>query len=91
MLEQIAINLLTMVLGVTVGTYLGAKIVKHELTREISHYIMNELPHVLESEQFKGKAREMARSAIRELWKIIMEELGVKDEQERRDNEPIKA
>ena len=77
MLEQVAINLLTMVLGVTVGTYLGAKIMKHELTREISRYIMNELPHVLADEKFKAKAREMARSAIRELWNIIMEELGV--------------
>jgi ketopantoate reductase len=75
MLEQIAINLLTMVLGVTLGTYLGAKIMKHELTKEISHYIMNELPHVLESEQFKVKARRMAHSAIRELWNIILEEL----------------
>jgi len=75
MLEQVAINLATMVLGVTVGTYLGAKIMKHELTRELSRYIMNELPHVLASEQFRSKAREMARSAIRELWNIIMEEL----------------
>jgi len=57
-LEQIAINLATMVLGVTVGTYLGAKIMKHELTRELSRYIKNELPHILESEQFRVKARE---------------------------------
>jgi len=91
MLEQIAVNLATMVLGVTVGTYLGAKIMKHELTRELSRYIMNELPHVLENEQFRSKARKMARSAIRELWNIIMEELGVKNEREKRDYEVVKA
>lgn len=75
MIEQIAINLATMVVGVTVGTYLGAKIMKHELTKEISHYILNELPHLLESENFKAKMRELTRSGLRELWKIIMEEL----------------
>ena len=52
---------------------------KHELTKEVSHYIMNELPHVLASEDFKHKMRELARSGIRELWNIIMEELGVAD------------
>jgi len=50
---------------------------KHELTKEVSHYIMNELPHVLASEDFKRKMRELAHSGIRELWNIIMEELGV--------------
>jgi len=66
-----------MIVGVCFGTYLGAKIMKHELTKEVSHYIMNELPHVLAGEDFKRKMRESARSGIRELWNIIMEELGV--------------
>jgi len=80
MIEQILINLATMIVGVCFGTYLGAKIMKHELTKEVSHYIMNELPHVLASEDFKRKMRELARSGMRELWNIIMEELGVKNE-----------
>lgn len=75
MIEQILINLASMVFGVTVGTYLGAKIMKHELTKEVSHYIMNELPHVLGSEKFKAKMRDLARAGLRELWNIIMEEL----------------
>ena len=79
MIEQILINLATMIVGVCFGTYLGAKIMKHELTKEVSHYIMNELPHVLASEDFKRKMRELARSGIRELWNIIMEELGVEN------------
>ena len=79
MIEQILINLATMIVGVFSGTYLGAKIMKHELTKEVSHYIMNELPHVLASEDFKRKMRELAHSGIRELWNIIMEELGVAD------------
>ena len=78
MIEQILINLATMIVGVCFGTYLGAKIMKHELTREISRYIMNELPHVLASEDFKRKMRGLARSGMRELWDILMEELGVK-------------
>jgi len=80
MIEQILINLATMIVGVCFGTYLGAKIMKHELTKEVSHYIMNELPHVLASEDFKRKMRQLARSGMRELWNIIMEELGVKNE-----------
>jgi len=77
MIEQVLINLATMIVGVCFGTYLGAKIMKHELTKEVSRYIMNELPHVLASEDFKRKMRELARSGLRELWNIIMEELGV--------------
>jgi len=80
MIEQILINLATMIVGVCFGTYLGAKIMKHELTKEVSRYILNELPHVLASEDFKRKMRELARSGMRELWNIIMEELGVKNE-----------
>ena len=57
MIEQILINLATMIVGVCFGTYLEAKIMKHELTREISRYTMNELPHVLASEDFKCKMR----------------------------------
>lgn len=77
MIEQVLINLASMVFGVTVGTYLGAKIMKHELRREVSRYILNDLPHVLESPQFKAKAREMAKAAVREFWNVVMEELGV--------------
>ena len=77
MIEQVLINLATMIVGVCFGTYLGAKIMKHELTKEVSRYIMNELPHVLASEDFNRKMRELARSGLRELWNIIMEELGV--------------
>ena len=80
MIEQILINLATMIVGVCFGTHLRAKIMKHELTKEVSHYIMNELPHVLASEDFKRKMRQLARSGMRELWNIIMEELGVKNE-----------
>lgn len=38
MIEQILINLATMIVGVCFGTYLGAKIMKHELTKEVSQY-----------------------------------------------------
>jgi len=72
---QILINFMTMLVGVSFGTYLGAKIMKHELRREITNYIMNEVPHLMASEEFKKQARELARTCIREIGTIIMEEL----------------
>jgi len=78
MIEQILINLVSMVFGVTVGTYLGAKIMKHELRKEVTRYILNDLPHVLADEKFKAKVRELTRTGIREFWNIIMEELEAK-------------
>jgi len=77
-IEQVLANLVTMVIGVSVGTYLGAKIMKRELKKEISSYILNEIPHLLESQEFKEKARNLARIFIRELGTIIKEELGLK-------------
>jgi len=40
MIEQILINLATMIVGVCFGTHLRAKIMKHELNKEVSRYIM---------------------------------------------------
>jgi hypothetical protein len=77
MIEEIVINLVSMVFGVTVGTYLGAKIMKHELRKEVTRYILNDLPHALADEKFKQKTRELTRTAIREFWNTIIEELGV--------------
>lgn len=77
-IEQFLINLVTMIVGVSIDTYLGAKIMKHELRREITRYIVNDLPHVFESEQFRSKMRGLVRSTIREFYVIIAEELGVK-------------
>ncbi|MDI6904452.1 MAG: hypothetical protein QMD13_03025 [Candidatus Bathyarchaeia archaeon] len=65
------------VFGVTFGTYLGAKIMKHEPKTEITKYIQNEIPHLLESPEAKAKARELARTFIHEVWNIMIEELGI--------------
>jgi hypothetical protein len=75
--EHVLVNLATMVVGVSLGTYLGAKIMKRELKKEISSYILNELPHVLESQEFRQKMREWFRGLLRELGTIIKEELGL--------------
>lgn len=77
MIEQILIPIFTTVVGVAFGTYIGAKIMKKELMKQISGYIMNEVPHLLESEEFKDKARELAHVFIREVIEIVCEELGL--------------
>lgn len=79
MIEQVLVNLATMIVGVSFGTYLGAKIMKRELKKEISSYILNELPHVVESEEFRQKMREWFRGLLQELGEIIKEELGLKE------------
>jgi hypothetical protein len=78
-IEQVLVNLATMIVGVSFGTYLGAKIMKRELKKEISSYILNELPHVVESEEFRQKMREWFRGLLQELGEIIKEELGLKE------------
>jgi len=77
--EQVLVNLATMVVGVSLGTYLGAKIMKRELKKEISSYILNELPHVVESQEFREKMRKWFRGLLREIGTIIKEELGLRD------------
>ncbi|MDI6847183.1 MAG: hypothetical protein QMD23_03520 [Candidatus Bathyarchaeia archaeon] len=50
---------------------------KHEPKTEITKYIQNEIPHLLESPEAKAKARELARTFIHEVWNIMIEELGI--------------
>ena len=77
MIEQALVNLGTMIVGVLLGTYIATKITKRELKKEITHYIINDLPHLLENERFREQARNLARVFIRELGTIIKEELGL--------------
>jgi hypothetical protein len=77
MIEQVLVNFATVVVGVCLGTYLGAKIMKRELKKEISSYILNELPHVVESEEFRLKMREWFKGLLQEIGTIIKEELGL--------------
>lgn len=78
MIEQVLVNFATLIASVSVGTYLGAKIMKRELKKEISSYILNEVPHLLESQEFKNETRSLARVFVRELITILSEELGLK-------------
>jgi len=50
---------------------------KRELKKEISSYILNELPHVVESQEFREKLRKWFRGLLREIGTIIKEELGI--------------
>jgi len=86
MIDQILVNLFTTLMGVTVGTYLGTKIMKHELSKEITKYLLNDLPHLLElyskDTECRRRVRAVIRSSLRELGEIIYEELkGTEDEQ----------
>jgi len=81
MIEQAVINLASTLLGVTFGTYLGSKIMKRELTKELSKYLLNEIPHLLQTEEFKERARDLARVFIRELGSVIYEELKAKTDE----------
>jgi len=73
---EIFVDITKLMVAVTAGTYIGSRIIKHELKKEISAYIRNELPHLLEDERFKAKTRSLARAFVRELIAIVSEELG---------------
>ena len=75
MIQQILSTLLGVAIGSPIGAYLGAKIVKRDLKNEISGYIMNDLPHLLKSEEFKEQARGLARVFFSELIDVVSEEL----------------
>lgn len=89
MIEQLLLAAVSLAVGVGIGSpigaYVGAKVIKRDLKKEVSGYIVNELPHLLESEEFKQKGRELARVFIRELITIGLEELGIKEKV--KDNE----
>ncbi|MBS7270664.1 MAG: hypothetical protein KIH10_17735 [Candidatus Freyarchaeota archaeon] len=78
MIDQILTNVIPMIVAVSLGTYIGSKIMKRELKKEISRYLANEIPHLLENEEFKKKGRELLRVFVKELITVISEELGLK-------------
>jgi len=75
--EHLLLTLVVTVFGVSIGSYLGAKVMKRELKREVSAYLTNELPHLLESEEFKVRVRGWIREMVREAVAIGKEELGI--------------
>jgi len=77
MLEGLLLTTAVTVFAVSIGSYIGTKMIKRELRKEISTYITNELPHLLESEEFKDKMRGWVRDLVREAVAAGREELGV--------------
>jgi len=80
---EVLIDVAKLMVAIFFGTYISSKIMKRELKKEISGYILNEIPHLLESQEFKDKARSLARAFVRELITIASEELGLKEKRGR--------
>ncbi|KPV64694.1 MAG: hypothetical protein AOA65_0910 [Candidatus Bathyarchaeota archaeon BA1] len=80
MIKQFLVDLAKLVLGVTIVTYVGARIMRYELQKQIPHYIKNEIPHLLKGPELKAKAQELARIFLHEVYNLIIEELGAKRE-----------
>lgn len=82
MIEGVLIGLLvglvSTVFGVVFWAKVGYKITTKQMKEEITAYIKNDLPHLLESEEFKEQARNLARVFVKELITIVSEELGLK-------------
>lgn len=74
MIETFLLDLLKLTIGVCIGSYLGVKITKRELKGEISSYLTNELPHLLETKEVKFRIRELAHVFFQELISVITEE-----------------
>jgi len=77
MLEELLLTSAATVFAVSIGSYIGTKMIKRELKKEISTYITNELPHLLESEEVKARARGWVRGLVREAIDVGREELGI--------------
>jgi len=74
MIEQLLIGLFQTAMGVTIGTYIGFKIGKKEIKRELTSFVTNELPHLLSSPKTELQIRKYAHIFFQELIETITEE-----------------
>lgn len=84
MITQFLLDLAKLVIGVCIGSYLGVRITKMELKKEITSYLTNELPHLMKNPNVELQIRKYAHVFFQELVKIIMED--EKDVRKNREN-----
>jgi len=52
---EVLIDVAKLMVAIFFGTYISSKIMKRELKKEISGYILNELPHLFENQGLRSK------------------------------------
>jgi len=79
MIENVLIGLLvgcaSAVFGIIFWGYFGYKITARNLRREILMFLENDLPHMVEDEEFRRKVRAAFKIILREGGAALLEEI----------------
>jgi len=86
MIENVLVGLLvgcaSAVFGIIFWGYFGYKITARNLRREIMTFLQNDLPHIVEDEEFRANIRKAFRLLLREGGAALLEEVKrMKEEQ----------